>query len=345
MKVKFKITSFFKKNKTIFYEGMRKYCYYKKIWKTQLDDFAIEHTEKEVRQIAMQDFIKARGKAVLLIILYIIVISFVIISLIRPMVFLIGQIENAISYINIHFRDISSDAWLGFWGSVFGSVVTMLGIIITIKFERKKDDIARKQHAQPILMLQHRKRNDEQNQSDYKSSYHISFCSYNGDVLKYDIIQLQIPDIILRNVGFNAAINIDMMFYIEGMKGAGCSGLDYLPSNEYEAIKIVVKFYKQEIKKIFKDIQYKKKDNFNAYFANAYSNLNTEFHDKIEFVAKNKGNLVIKYQDVYGNEYHHYYGLSFWFVGLIDNKFISYLTYPTYSRKIKLAKKYKSNII
>lgn len=157
---------------------MRKYCYYKKIWKTQLDDFAVEHTEKEVRQIAMQDFIKARGKAVLLIILYIIVISFVIISLIRPMGFLIGQIENAISYINIHFRDVRSDAWLGFWGSVFGSVVTMLGIIITIKFERKKDDIARKQHAQPILMLQHRKINDEQNQSDYKSSYHICCNKY-----------------------------------------------------------------------------------------------------------------------------------------------------------------------
>ena len=48
---------------------MRKYCYYKKIWKTQLDDFAIEHTEKEVRQIARQDFIKARGKELYCILL------------------------------------------------------------------------------------------------------------------------------------------------------------------------------------------------------------------------------------------------------------------------------------
>lgn len=335
-----KVPSFIKNYKETFYEGMRGYRYFKKRWETQLDEFNIEHTEKEVKQLAVRDFIKAKGKAVLLITLCIAVLLFVIMALVKPIIFLIGQIKNVFSYMGVYFIDVSSDAWLGFWGSVLGSIVTMLGIIITIRFERKKDEIARKQQAQPILMLQHRRRDDEQNQGDYKSSYHISFCSYKGSELKYDMIEYQLPDIILRNVGFNAAINIEMMFFVDGMKSSSCSGLDYLPPNEYEAIKVVSEYYKQEISKIFTDIQYKKKDGLiHAYFANAYSNLRKEFHDKIEFVARNKGNLTIKYQDVYGNEYYHYYGLSFWVVGLTDDKFISYMTYPTYSRKIKPAKR------
>lgn len=335
-----KVPSFIKNYKETLYEGIRGYRYFKKRWETELDECNIEHTEKEVRQLAVQDFIKAKGKATLLITLCIAVLLLVIMALVKPIIFLIGQIINIFSYMSAYFKDVTSDAWLGFWGSVLGSMVTMLGIIITIRFERKKDEIARKQQAQPILMLQHRKRDDEQNQGDYKSSYHISFCSYKGSELKYDIIEYQLPDIILRNVGFNAAINIEIMFFVDGMKSCSCSGLDYLPPNEYEAIKVVSEYYKQEISKIFTDIQYKKKDGFmHAYFANAYSNLRKELHDKIVFVARNKGNLTIKYQDVYGNEYYHYYGLSFWVVGLTDDKFISYMTYPTYSRKIKPAKR------
>lgn len=42
---------------------------------------------------------------------------------------------------------------------------------------------------------------------------------------------------------------------------------------------------------------------------NAYTNLKTVIHDKIKFVAGKKDHLAIKYQDIYGNEYYHYYGL------------------------------------
>lgn len=342
LKRKLKVLSFIQNYKATLCEGMRGYRYFKKRWKTQLDEFNIEHTEKEVRQLAVQDFIKAKGKAILLITLCVAVLLFVIMALVKPINFLFGQIKNVFSYMSVYFKDVSSDAWLGFWGSVLGSVVTMLGIIITIRFERKKDEIARKQQAQPILMLQHRKRDDEQNQNNYKSSYHIDFCSLKGETLEYNKIELQLPDIILRNVGFNAAINIELLFFIDGMKSCSWSGLDYLPSNKYEAIKIVVELYKQEIEKIFENIEYKKSGDagiIHAYFMNAYTNLKTEIHNKIKFVAGRKGNLTIKYQDVYGNKYYHYYGLSFWLVGLSDNTFISYMTYPTYSRKIKPAKR------
>lgn len=342
LKGKFEVISIIKNYKTTLYYGMRGYRFFKMRWESQLNEFGLEHTEKEVKQLAVKDFIKAKGKAVLLIILCISVFLFVIMALVKPFDFVFGHITNAFSYISIYFKDVSSDAWLGFWGSVLGSIVTMLGIIITIRFERKKDETARKQQAQPILMLQHRKRDDEQNQNDYKSSYHIDFCSLKGEKLEYDMIESQLPDIILRNVGFNAAINIELFFTIDGMKSCSFSGLDYLPSNEFEAIKIVIKLYKQEIEKIFENIQYKKNGNseiIHAYFMNAYTNLKTELHNKIKFVAGKKGSLTIKYQDVYGNEYYHYYGLSLWLVGLNNDMFISYMTYPTYSRKIKPAKR------
>lgn len=342
MKGKLKVLSFIKNYKVTLYEGVQGYHYFKKRWKSRLDELNIEYAEKELNQLAGQDFIKAKGKSILLITLCMAILLFVVMVLVNPLHFLFEQIKNGISYLSVYFKDVSSDAWLDFWGSVFGSMVTMLGIIITIRFERKKDEIARKQQAQPILMLKHRKRDDIQNQNDYKSSYHINFCSMKGEELEYDRIELQLPDIILRNVGFNAAINIELLFFLEGMKSCGSSGLDYLPSNEYEAIKIVVEIYKQEIEKIFENIQYKRRGDsgiIHAYFMNAYTNLKTEIHDKIEFVAGKKGNLIIKYQDVYGNEYYHHYGLSFWLVGLNDDKFISYMTYPTYSRKIKLVKR------
>lgn len=342
LKKKLKISSFLKKQRVTFYEGIKGYRYHKKIWETQLDDFNIEHTNKEVRQLAIRDYIKAKIEVALLILLYFIIISLVIIILIKPISILFERIDNVTSYVNIYLRDVSNDAWLGFWGSVLGSIVTMFGIIITIRFERKKDETARKQQAQPILMLQHRKRDGEQNQNDYKSSYHIDFCSLKGEKLEYDKIELQLPDIILRNVGFNAAINIELFFSIDGMKCCSFSGLDYLPSNEFEAIKIVVELYKQGIEESFENIQYKKNGDseiIHAYFMNVYANLKTELHNKIKFVAGKKGSLTIKYQDVYGNEYYHYYGLSLWLVGLNNDMFISYMTYPTYSRKIKPAKR------
>lgn len=62
-----KVLSFIKNYEETFYEGMRGYRYFRKRWETQLDEFNIEHTEKEVKQLAVQDFIKAKGKAVLLI--------------------------------------------------------------------------------------------------------------------------------------------------------------------------------------------------------------------------------------------------------------------------------------
>ena len=169
LKGKLKLPSFIKNYKATFYEGMRGYRYFKKRWKAQLDEFNIEHTEKEVKQLAVQDFIKAKGKAVLLITLCIAVLMFVIMALVEPIDFLFGQIINVFSYMSVYFKDVSSDAWLGFWGSVLGSIVTMLGIIITIRFERKKDETARKQQAQPILMLQQRKKEKEKKQNDYKN--------------------------------------------------------------------------------------------------------------------------------------------------------------------------------
>lgn len=342
LKRRFKIPLRLKDQKATFYDGIRGYRYYKKRWETQLDEFNIEHTEKEIRQLALQDYFNAKGRLALLITLYIMLILLLIAASVKPVSFLIEQMKNSISYVRTNLSEVSSDAWLGFWGSVLGSIVTMLGIIITIRFERKKDELSRKQQAQPILMLQHRKRDDAQTQSDYKSSYDINFCSYKGDELGYDKFELQLPDIILRNVGFNAAINIDLLFEIDGWKSQSGSELDYLPSNEYEAIKTVVEFYKQEIDKIFNNIQYRKKSDagiIHAYFAIAYSKLKREFHDKIKFVAGKNGKLTIKYQDVYGNEYYHYYGLGFYLVGLDDNTFTSFMTYPTYSRKIKPIKK------
>ena len=340
LKGKIKIPSFIRNYKNTLYEGMMRYHHYVKRWEIQLDEYNIEHTKKDVKRFAMQDFIKAKAKAILLVTLFLVALLFVSIILVEPVTFAIGQFNDAGAYLKVCFQDVSSDAWLGFWGSVLGSIVTMLGIIITIRFERKKDETARKQQAQPIIMLQHRRRDDEQNQNDYKSAYHISFCTYKGSELKYDMIEYQLPDIILRNVGFNAAINIELLFNIDGMKSGSCSGLDYLPPNDFESVKVVAEYYKQEIDKIFTNIQYKKKGNIiHAFFANAYSNIGKEHHDKIEFIAKNNGDLTIKYQDVYGNEYYHHYGLSFWVVGLSNGEFVSYMTYPTYSRKIKLAKR------
>lgn len=130
-----KVPSFIKNYKETFYEGIRGYRYFRKRWETQLDEFNIEHKEKEVKQLAVQDFIKAKGKAVLLITLCIAVLLFVVLVLVKPIIFLIGQIKNVFSYMGVYFKDVSSDAWLGFWGSVLGSIVTMLGIIITIRFE------------------------------------------------------------------------------------------------------------------------------------------------------------------------------------------------------------------
>ena len=152
--------------------------------------------------------------------------------------------------------------------------------------------------------------------------------------MNYDKVDLQIPDVILRNIGHNAAITISLIFHLGA--SYGFSGLDYLPSNEHEFININLSFYKQEINELF-DVKYVESA-MHAYVANAYSNLPIELHNDIIFSAAKGGQLTIKYMDIYGNEYYHDYKLSLFLIGLKDDNFKAYMTYPTYSRKIKYVK-------
>ena len=64
---KVKSTIFYKNYKVTLYEGVQGYHYFKKRWKSRLDELNIEYAEKELNQLAGQDFIKAKGKSILLI--------------------------------------------------------------------------------------------------------------------------------------------------------------------------------------------------------------------------------------------------------------------------------------
>lgn len=298
------------------------------------------YSKKVMEHLMTKEYFKDKRELVLLILFYLIIILFALTILIFIICVLVKQINNEIYYTNFSQKKISNDAWLGFLGSILGSVVTMLGIIITIKFERRKEEIGRRKQAQPIIMIQQRKKDKELYCGIYKSEYYIYFYPYDRGKNNSgrDKIELQIPDMILRNIGFYAAINIEAMFYIDGMEWITCSALDYLPPNEYEAIRVGIVYYEEDIKRIFRNIWYKKegdKETSYAYFINVFSDLKEEFYDKIEFVTRNKGSLKIKYQDVYGNRYCNYYNIWLWLVKLNDDNYISFMTYHNYSRTIK----------
>ena len=51
--------------------------------------------------------------------------------------------------------DMLRDIWIPLLSGIIGGLFTLIGVILTIKYERKKDKIERTRNIKPYLAIQH----------------------------------------------------------------------------------------------------------------------------------------------------------------------------------------------
>ena len=192
---------------------------------------------------------------------------------------------------------LNNDGLSSFFGSLLGSVVTILGVFITIKFERKSQERMIKENARPILRLF----NSTDAKKHVQGMHKISFYSRMGGE-NYD---MQLPEFVLGNVG-HTAINIELFMVFNGY-GYPCSSIiDCIPINTYSVIKGEIAIAKRDMESIIERVLER-------------SNVKMEI-DKIDRTIYDislrpstnsligwKEMMEIRYQDVYGNQYSKWY--------------------------------------
>ena len=336
MKKKLKIPAWasFGNQKRILKEGFKSHKYYEKLWKNEIQRYVDGTTDNDFKKIGWEQWGKAFGKALLLILIYIAIVVVLILILKQPFLFLLKQVKKVAPHISAFLKKVTPDSWIGFIGSIIGSIVTMIGLIITIKFERHKDEEERKRQAQPIIILPSPKLLCN---TDDARIYSMQFCTSIGEKKGYNRITIKTPNIFIKNIGFNVALNSELMFIFDGCISMSLLSYEYIANNEYVHFNIKMEMHEQEIKKHFGEIIYRIKDgekNFHGYLLTAYSNLDKELHEKIKYVTRKSGTLFIKYQDIYGNEYEQKYKVTLWLVKLLDGTYTLFLTHPTSAHEI-----------
>ncbi len=134
---------------------------------------------------------------------------------------------------------ISSDAWLGFFGNIIASVIAMLGIVITISYENKKERKIRRLEVQPILRLQCCELNEERQKCE--SSYSLDFVDVIGDDEDDDEVEeqtLPLPDIRIMNIGLNAASDVTLHFDMAACFSYSFDKLSVLKADKTERLSL-----------------------------------------------------------------------------------------------------------
>ncbi len=204
-------------------------------------------------------------------------------------------------YYQIAKLNIKSDSWINFSGSLLGGLITMLGVIMTVRYERKRDEKSRLQQAQPILILQDTK-DCEANKpgSEYNSS-----CFFSTETISpKNGIQLRVPDIIIENIGHNVALDVSIdvnkfPFYTLVVKR-----LKKIYPGTIEKVAIFLLLDKDEILKKMYVVDDKVSD-VTKLLEDIYVRLflGDEKYDLVDRRAFFKGSIILTYKDLYKNEY------------------------------------------
>lgn len=264
----------------IFNLGVKKYKYFLDNQHRIDDYYSIKRDEKEIVKKARFDYFIYK----VLFLLIVIMISLVLIALIYSLFCQKKTVD--LSEVEQWFSSVN-EAWLSFWGNVFGSAITVFGVYISIKYDLKQQEKKKIQQSLPIIIIEtndfYPAGNDE---ATVKIDFKMEQNKKNSENIEIPILRFSI-----RNLGFNAATNISLSLILAGYKFEGFS--------EYVLMK------KEEIINIYSTICVDR----NIFF-DIVSRLIKTGKPSNEF-RKNKdscnigevnGFLRLKYNDVYQNE-------------------------------------------
>lgn len=227
----------------------------------------------------------------------------------------------------------TSDAWLGFWGSIIGSVVTMLGIILTLSFESKQNNIIRRLEAQPIIILKPLPLFSEH--SENESSYDISVSGKDGGKLRFSL-----PDIQIQNIGLNFATKINLSFSFKSSENCFFSvsfnPLSIIDAKETKQISLDFEISKDIVYDFFSNSHMVKKSGLmHACCATAIASLaqanRKESIDRLEKVSFASGELTTTFEDIYGNAYEQKRTAAIYYAELRDEDPVVFMRFSSFA--------------
>ena len=228
----------------------------------------------------------------------------------------------------------SGDAWLGFWGSIIGSVVTILGIALTLSYEKKQSDNTRRLEAQPIITLN--ALDLDAIHSENESSYHLFVSGGENE----DKLHFLFPDIEIQNIGLNFATKIELQFDFNSHNDValsyGFNPLTILDTKEIKQITLSLDIPKDKIQKYFSSIFIKKENKiFHACYARTLTLLaranKKEYSDKVNKIYYESGKIVTTFEDIYGNIYKQEREATIHLVELSDDEYFAFISLPKFA--------------
>ena len=227
--------------KRFFYlKGFKNFDYFFEKYKNRFEEVNATYTIADIKECAEREHNKVFRKHIMVSIF------------IGLLVFSIGGLEistgvfsGIISAILSIFAMFSKDAWLGFLGDAFGSVIAIVGIYVTIRFERKQREKEHKERIKPIILI-NTKQNEEE--SD-KNTYNIVLSEYGK--LKKEKQSIDYPEFVIRNFG-HIGMNLSISVILNGVIYSPNKLMNYIPSNDYVLIKAKLDIPLDRIRDIFK---------------------------------------------------------------------------------------------
>lgn len=226
--------------KRIFYiKGFRNFDYFFEKYKRRFEDAKFSYTVEDIQECAEKEH-KERIIRGLITFARTMLIAVGICSI----GFATGIFDKVGTAILSAFTFFSEDAWLGLLGNVIGSAVAILGVYITIRFERKKAEKEDKEKIKPIILFTGRQ-NEEENQNN---TYQIRLSEYGA--YAEDKQKVEYSEYVVRNVGY-AAINLKIGAVINGVVYAPDKIINYVPANDYIIIKLSLEISKKNYRFLF----------------------------------------------------------------------------------------------
>lgn len=224
----------------------------------------------------------------------------------------------------------SGDAWLGFWGSIIGSVVTMLGIALTLSYENKQSNNTRRLEAQPIITLN--ELDLDAVHSENESSYHLSVLGEEND----EKLHFLFPDIEIQNIGLNFATKIELFFNFQNQFSCGFNPLTILDAKETKQITLSLDIPKDKIHKCFSNLYIREENKMiHACYARTLTLLaranRKECFDKINKIFYESGKIETTFEDIYGNVYKQEREATIHLVELSDEEYFAYISFPKFA--------------
>lgn len=224
----------------------------------------------------------------------------------------------------------SDDAWLGFWGSIIGSAVTMLGIALTLSYENKQSNNTRRLEAQPIITLN--ASNLDAVHSENESSYHLSVSEEGND----EELHFLLPDIEIQNIGLNFATKIELHFNFKSHFTCGFNPLTILDAKETKHITLSLDIPKGKIQKYLSNLYIRKENEMmHACYIRTLTFLaqanRKECFDKINKIFYESGKIETTFEDIYGNVYKQEREATIHLVELSNEEYFAYISFPKFA--------------